>query len=223
MHLLAKILCLLPVGLLAGCQANTANYDYAAQHPIKVETRTALLILEPGPGGHVQVADLPAISEFSRDFGNKAAGGISIRIGATTLSDPLATAFANDVMQVLGANGVPTSAVQLAYATDPAIAKYGRAVMEFPIYVAIADECGTWKDRPDFTPENENTYNFGCSMQRNIAAMVVNPRDLVDAAAPSGRLAARADNVVGKYIVGDKIGASSEVPAISTPTTTGGQ
>ncbi|MBK8160729.1 MAG: CpaD family pilus assembly protein [Rhodospirillaceae bacterium] len=207
---------------LGACEGNMADYDATVQHPIKVETRTALLILEPGPGGRVKLMDAPAIEEFSRDFGNKAAGGIEVRIGAASASDPLAAAFANDVAQVLVSRGVPPSAIQLSYATDPDSAKYGRAVMEFPIYVALADECGIWKDRPEFTPVNENTYNFGCSMQRNIAAMVVNPRDLVDAAAPTGRLAARADNVVGKYIIGGKIGASNETPALSTSTTTGG-
>jgi pilus assembly protein CpaD len=220
------IIAILRIGLVAGgltaCEANMADYDAAQQHPIKVETRTALLILEPGPGGRVKQIDAPAIEEFARDFGNKSAGGIVIRVGASSANDPLAMAFANDVTQVLASRGIPTSAINLSYATDPETAKYGRAVMEFPIYVALADECGIWKDRPEFTPVNENTYNFGCSMQRNIAAMIVNPRDLVDAAAPSGRLAARADNVVGKYIVGGKIGASSESPAIAPMTTTGG-
>lgn len=207
---------------LAGCEANMSDYEYGEQHPVKVETRTALLILDPGPGGRVQNTDMPAITEFSSDFGKRAAGGITVRVGAANAADPLAQAFASDVMQVLASRGVPAAAVQLSYATDEQSAKYGRAVMEFPIYVALADECGTWKDRPEFTPLNENTYNFGCAMQRNIAAMVVNPKDLEDAALPSGRLAARADNIVGKYIIGAKIGGSSESPAIEPPTTTGG-
>lgn len=198
------------------------DHEYGMQHPITVETRTALLILDPGPGGRVQNTDLPAITEFSSDFGKKAAGGVSVRIGAVSATDPLAQAFANDVVQILASRGIPASAVELSYATDSVSAQYGRAVMEFPIYVALADECGTWKDRPEFTPLNENTYNFGCSVQRNIAAMVVNPRDLEDAAQSSGRLAARADNIVGKYIIGSKIGASAEAPGLNPTTTTGG-
>lgn len=207
---------------LAACEGNIKDYDYAEQHPIKVEVRSALLILEPGAGGHVQVADVPAINEFTSDFGKRAAGGVEIKVGATSASDPLATSFANDVTQVLVSRGVPANAIHLTYATDVEAAKYGRAVMQFPIYVALADECGTWKDRPEFTPVNENTYNYGCSIQRNIAAMVVNPRDLIDAEAGTGRLAARSDVVVGKYILGAKIGASGETPAIAPATTTGG-
>lgn len=218
-HLVITLLCALG---LAACEANMPDYDYAENHPIKVETRTALLILEPGPGGRVKAADAPAIDEFARDFGNRAAGSIEIRVGAISATDPLATTFANDVSQVLVSHGIPATALRLSYATDPEAAKFGRAVMEYPIYVALADECGSWKDRPEFAPVNETTYNFGCSMQRNFAAMVVNPRDLVDAAAPTGRLAARADNIVGKYIIGTKIGASPENPAIAPTATTGG-
>ncbi len=222
-HLLATaLLTALGAVLLMGCEAQMSDYDYNERHPIKVEKRTALLILDPGTGGHVQNMDLPAISEFAGDFGKKAAGAITIRIGASTASDPIARAFATDIMQVLYSRGVPNAAVQLSYTTDSQSAKYGRAVMEFPIYVALANECGTWKDRPEFTPLNESTYNFGCATQRNIAAMVVNPRDLEDAAPSSGRLGARADDIVGKYIVGLKIGASSETPAIAPPSTTGG-
>jgi len=216
------VIVLLSALSLAACEGNMKDYDYAEQHPVKVEVRSALLILEPGAGGRVQSADVPAINEFTSDFGKRAAGGIDVKVGATSPTDPLATTFANDVTQVLISRGVPANAINLTYATDPDAAKYGRAVMQFPIYVALADECGTWKDRPEFTPVNENTYNYGCSIQRNMAAMMVNPRDLIDAEASTGRLAARSDVVVGKYILGGKIGASSEGPAIAPASTTGG-
>ncbi len=221
-HLKSAICCAFLAAGLSGCEANMSDYDYNLQHPIKVETRMALLILEPTPGGRLNVANLPEVDEFARDFGNKAAGGISVSVGAASATDPLAQSFANDVLQSLTSRGVPAEAIQLTYATDAEAAKHGRAIMQFPIYVALADECGTWKDRVEFTPLNENAYNFGCATQRNIAAMVVNPRDLVDAAQPSGRLAGRADNVIGKYIIGGKIGGSSESPAIAPMTTTGG-
>lgn len=218
-RLIVLVLC--AVGLTA-CEANMADYDYATRYPIKVETRTALLILEPGPGGRVQPMDSAALDEFARDYANRSAGGVTVQVGANSTNDPLATSFANEIAQVLASRGIPANAVQMTYATDQESAKYGRAVMEFPIYVAIASECGTFKDQPGFTPLNENTYGFGCANQRNLAAMVVNPRDLIDAQAPSGRLAARSTVIVGKYIVGNKIGAAVDTQPIVTPTTTGG-
>ncbi|TDQ78950.1 pilus biogenesis lipoprotein CpaD [Dongia mobilis] len=209
---------------LAACEANIADYDYRERYPIKVEERTALLILDPGPGGSVMSQDLGAIDEFSLDYGKRAAGTITVEIGANSRTDPLATNFGRQIVDILGARGIPRSHITFKYDTDPAAAKYGRAIMQFPIYVAIAHECGTFKDQPGFTPLNENTGGFGCANQRNLAAMVVNPRDLIDMQSPTGRLAARSDVVVGKYIAGVKIGAGppGEAPALSTQSTTGG-
>jgi pilus assembly protein CpaD len=50
---------------------------------------------------------------------------------------------------------------------------------------AVTGPCGMWpedigpsvKDRGYF--ENKSYYNFGCAYQRNMAAMVANPSDLV--------------------------------------------
>lgn len=208
---------------LAACEADMENYDYAARYPIKVETRTALLILDPGPGGTVNPVDLAAINEFAVDYGKRSAGTVSVQVGANSTTDPLATNFAREILGALEMRGVPQGHVTTTYSTDPGAAKYGRAVMQFPIYVALADECGTFKDQPGFTTLNENTYGFGCANQRNLAAMVVNPRDLVDAQASSGRLAARSGVVVGRYISGALIGAApEEVPTINYQPTTGG-
>ncbi|WP_374367653.1 CpaD family pilus assembly protein [Dongia sp.] len=218
-HVAIVALCL--AGLSA-CEADMPNYDYATRYPIKVETRTALLILEPGPGGHIKPMDVAAIDEFARDYANRSAGGITLQIGANSISDALATGFAADIGTALSGRGVPVAAVQTSFATDPESAKYGRAILQFPIYVAIADECGSFKDQPGFTPLNENSYGFGCANQRNLAAMVVNPRDLIDAQASSGRLAARSADVVGKYIIGSKIGGSAESPVLTIVNTTGG-
>ena len=50
--------------------------------------------------------------------------------------------------------------------------------------VAEAGPCGLWPDDlgPDNNPdhfENREYYNFGCATQRNLAAMVDQPADLV--------------------------------------------
>jgi len=207
---------------LVACEANMPDYDYRERYPIKVEQRVALLVLDPGPGGTVMAQDLAAVNEFATDYGKRSAGAITIDVGANSRSDPLATHFGSQIVDVLAARGIPRSHVTFNYVTDPEAAKYGRAVMQFPIYVALVDECGTFKDQPGFTPLNENSWGFGCANQRNLAAMVVNPRDLIDAQASTGRLGARSDVAVGRYIAGVKIGSSAETPALTNQSTTGG-
>ena len=56
--------------------------------------------------------------------------------------------------------------------------------LNYPLMVAEAGPCGLWPD--DLGPsydtkhfENKQYYNFGCATQRNLAAMVAEPADLV--------------------------------------------
>jgi pilus assembly protein CpaD len=57
--------------------------------------------------------------------------------------------------------------------------------LNYPKISAVAGPCGLWPE--DLGPsvhnkswfENKSYYNFGCSNQRNLAAMVDNPSDLV--------------------------------------------
>ena len=57
--------------------------------------------------------------------------------------------------------------------------------LNYPRISAVAGPCGVWpedlgsssKNKGYF--ENKQYYNFGCAYQRNMAAMVDNPSDLV--------------------------------------------
>ena len=65
--------------------------------------------------------------------------------------------------------------------------------LNYPLMVAEAGPCGLWPDDlgPSYDPkhfENQQYYNFGCATQRNLAAMVANPADLVQPRAEDARL-----------------------------------
>jgi pilus assembly protein CpaD len=57
--------------------------------------------------------------------------------------------------------------------------------LSYPKLAAVAGPCGLWPE--DIGPsiknksyyENKQYYNFGCASQRNMAAMIDNPADLV--------------------------------------------
>jgi pilus assembly protein CpaD len=57
--------------------------------------------------------------------------------------------------------------------------------LSYPKIAAVAGPCGLWPE--DLGPsvndpgyfENKSYYNFGCAYQRNMAAMIDNPSDLV--------------------------------------------
>ena len=80
--------------------------------------------------------------------------------------------------------------------------------LNYPQMAAQAGPCGLWPD--DIGPStnrkyNENSpyYNFGCAQQRNLAAMVDNPADLVQPRGETPAYAGRRSIVLEKYRKGE--------------------
>ena len=91
----------------------------------------------------------------------------------------------------------PTAAIKLATVR-----------LAYPKMIAEAGPCGLWpKDLgPSFDgidASNHAHWNFGCSEQRNLAAMVDNPTDLVQPRGETPVYAARRAVVLDKYRKGD--------------------
>ena len=87
-------------------------------------------------------------------------------------------------------------------------------------YVAEGPECGDWPENLGEDKLNQNYSNFGCASQRNLAAMIANPRDLIRPRGETPRYGSRRDVVYDKYVKGettvsqkseDESGAVSEV------------
>jgi len=77
--------------------------------------------------------------------------------------------------------------------------------LSYPRISAIAGPCGLWPD--DIGPsiknkgyyENKPYHNFGCSYQRNMAAMVDNPADLVQPRSETASYTTRRSTAFDKY------------------------
>jgi pilus assembly protein CpaD len=74
-------------------------------------------------------------------------------------------------------------------------------------YVADAPECGRWPTNLAREPYNLPFPNMGCANQRNFAAMVANPADLVGPRSMTASPTERRDQVWEKYLKGDQTGA----------------
>jgi pilus assembly protein CpaD len=70
-------------------------------------------------------------------------------------------------------------------------------------YVAEGPECGHWPSNLAEEPKNLAHPNLGCATQRNFAAMVSNPADLLGPRHNSGRPGERRDQVWEKYVKGE--------------------
>ena len=75
--------------------------------------------------------------------------------------------------------------------------------LSYTRYVAQGPECGDWSANLADNPRNLDYPNFGCAYQRNIAAMVSNPADLLGPRTMTARDSTRRDVVFGKYYKGE--------------------
>jgi pilus assembly protein CpaD len=75
--------------------------------------------------------------------------------------------------------------------------------ISYRTFVAHGPECGDWSDSLSRDPKNLPYRNFGCSAQKNLAAMVANPRDLVEPRGMTPRDSQRRDKIMNKYVKGD--------------------
>jgi pilus assembly protein CpaD len=201
---------------LAGCQTNQMTTgvseiptDYRQRHPIAIKEgdRTVELLIGHARGG-LSPAQRADVAAFANSWRRESTGGIIVDIPAGTPNARAAHDALHEVRSILGHSGVPGSAVQVRryQPADPRIMANVR--LNYPRMVASAGPCGQWPDDigPSFNRnynENNQYYNFGCANQRNLAAMVENPADLVQPRGETAVYAARRSTVLDKYRKGE--------------------
>src|SRR5712691_4618848 len=182
--------------MLAGCSSlqtwtaqpqvtSSVPTDYRNRHPIvlKEGPRTVELFIgnKRGTLAPAQRADVLA---FAGEWRREATGGILVDLPSKT-SNALAAANAlHEVRSILAAAGVPPQAVAVRPHRPNDPSKLTTLRLNYPRIVAEAGPCGLWPH--DLGPtwdrghlENREYWNLGCASQRNLAAMVENPADLV--------------------------------------------
>ena len=154
--------------------ANPAVYaDGTVNHPISVEPGyRSIRISAPLSGGRLSTDESAQLAMFVADF-------LSGGNGALTVSVP-AGADSSETIGLVGeklvAMGVPRSRILVGTAAEAG----GHIEIGYVAYAAHTAPCGNWTQDANDTDENLPMPDFGCSVQHNIAAMVANPRDLVE-------------------------------------------
>ncbi len=74
--------------------------------------------------------------------------------------------------------------------------------ISFLRYVAEGPDCGHWSKNLAEDPQNVAYPDYGCSTQHNLAAMIANPRDLIEMRDGTSRSGERRDVVWRKYVGG---------------------
>jgi pilus assembly protein CpaD len=201
--------------VLAACttakQEVTASIpsDYRQRHPIVIkEGAQTLEVFVGNSRGGLAAAQRGDVHSFGRVWTREATGGIVIDLPTRTSNARAAADALREIRSLLTATGVPPQAIAVRPYQPADPAKLATIRLRYSKIVAEAGPCGLWPN--DIGPsmnrdyiENRPHWNFGCASQRNLAAMVDNPADLVQPRGETPALASRRSTVLEKYRKGE--------------------
>jgi pilus assembly protein CpaD len=184
--------------------------DYRERHPIVIEeaNRSVEIFVGNGRGGltEIQRSDVIGLGQVWMREGT---GRITVEVPTGTPNARTATDSQREIRSLLAAIGIPANAIVIRnyHPRDPR--QLATIRMSYPRIAAEAGPCGLWPD--DIGPsiknrgyvENKPYYNLGCSMQRNLAAMIDNPSDLVQPRSETPAYTARRAIAFEKYRKGE--------------------
>ena len=169
-------------------QVTTASVpdDYRQRHPIVVQeaNRSVVIFVGHARGGLSadQRADVMGLAQV---WLHEATGPIIADVPVDTSNAAAAADAFREVQALLTAAGVPPRGITIHryHPDDPR--QMATIRLNYPKMSAVAGPCGLWPE--DTGPsvknktyiENKDYYNYGCAYQRNMAAMIDNPADLV--------------------------------------------
>jgi pilus assembly protein CpaD len=193
--------------------APAVPYDYRLRHPISItEKEHGLKVFVGAFRDSLTPAQRAEVLAFAQSWRDEATGGVIIDVPVGTPNERSSAAALREVQSILAASGVPPAsmAIRPYRATPQALAPLRIA---YPRMTAQAGPCGLWPADigPSFNRdyrENQPPWNYGCATQRNLAAMVENPADLVQPRGEAPVYTMRRTTVLEHYRKGDPTGAT---------------
>ncbi|HUZ33334.1 MAG TPA: CpaD family pilus assembly protein [Xanthobacteraceae bacterium] len=198
------------------CACNTDNQvaavpdvptDYRLRHPITIgEADHTLEVFVGTSRGEINPTQRAEVAEFAHTWKREATGGVAVDLPVGTSNERAAAEAMRTIRSILMANGVPANGLLVRGYHPPAI-NLATIRITYPRLAAQAGPCGLWPE--DTGPslnrnyfENQPSWNAGCATQRNLAAMVDNPADLVQPRAETPAYEMRRTTVMSKYVQG---------------------
>ena len=205
---------------LGGCQHDevaTASIpdDYKQRHPIAIEEQNRSIVVFVGHArGGLTAAQRADVMGLASTWLHEGTGAIHIDVPAGTPNARPVAESMREIQAMLAAAGVPPRGI-ISRPYQPEDKRFLPPIrMTYSRIAAVAGPCGLWPD--DLGPsvknrdyfENKDYYNFGCAYQRNMAAMVENPSDLVQPRPETPPYTARRTAAFEKYRKGNATATS---------------
>jgi len=181
--------------------------DYRLRHPITLQESNHTVELFIGSNrGELNPTQRAQVLSFGVSWKHEATGGVVVERPVGSSNERASADAMREILSILAASGMPPQsvAVRTYAATGPSLATIR---IGYPKIAAQTGPCGTWPE--DIGPtlnrnytENQPWWNYGCATQRNLAAMVDNPADLVQPRSETPAYAMRRTTVIEKYRLG---------------------
>lgn len=197
---------------LAGC--NTAReptitgslpYDgYKTRHPILLTEQAETLDLPVGSqASRLTDRASDTVMAFARDAVESGARAVTVLVPKGSANAIAAARVSRSINAALVKGGMPAGGIvyRSYVAGDPGVDAPVR--LAYPKMKAGLDHaCGQWPEQMTTTAKNVDYWNFGCASQANLAAMIVEPADLVTPRGASAASAARRQTIFQNYEAG---------------------
>lgn len=197
--------------VLAACETHEVDrVDYRDVHPLRIsaQTRSHTLSFSKRDPSMV-ITDEARFDAFVRDYLRR--GRSSMRVAFRTAKDRQVMRAREEVVTTLLVNaGVPVDKIALG-AGKPSKIGADQFRLSYRRHTIRVPDCGDWTGHTGYNPDNLPHTNFGCSYQRNIGLMLVDPGDLVQPADIGPVDARRTDRVIDVYRKGDAAGSKRPI------------
>jgi pilus assembly protein CpaD len=202
--------------MLVGCKTSSDSevtasipHDYRLRHPIAVrEGKQTMTIFIGDRRGGLTPSQRAEVGGLGSAWRREATGGFVIEVPAGGANERAAISVAREIRSILAASGVAGHSIEVRpYQTqDPT--RLGAIRINYPKMVAETGPCGLWPE--DIGPTMNEAYvnnrphwNHGCATQRNLAAQVADPSDLVQPRTETPALTSRRATALDKYRKGE--------------------
>jgi len=160
--------------------------DYRQRHPISIQEADQSIVIFIGHArGGLSASQRADVIGLAQTWLHEGTGAIIADVPVDTPNARAAAESLREIQALFASTGVPPRGlvVRRYHPDDPR--QMATIRLNYPKISAVAGPCGLWPE--DLGPsiknkgyfENKPYYNFGCANQRNLAAMIDNPSDLV--------------------------------------------
>lgn len=205
-HIHLGVICALTS--LTACQSTAEmepvqSTSYTSRHPIVVSDEVVSMKVQSGRN-KLGLSNIQRnkIQDFISDYKESGTGPLKINSPSSAVHDVMAAGASAEVRKIIEYYAIPRSSLQLAnyYPRNPRVSS--PVIISYRRYAATASKCGAWPESSTITYENKPVWNFGCATQNNLAAMIANPRDLIEPRDSQPADAQRRDKVFENYRAG---------------------